>query len=206
MSPAPLELETARLKLREFSADDAAFVLRLLNEPSFIEFIGDRGVRTLTDAERYLRNGPMASYRHHGHGLLRVSLKDGDIPVGMCGLVKRDTLPAPDIGFALLPDFWGRGYVTEAAEAVLEHGEHAESKEVDLDEADGVEVVLLPLNDGAVLHARGLDGDDGAQRLLGEDEAADVDAAMSWCGVELFDDVGELLDAWVAGVEVRSFE
>jgi RimJ/RimL family protein N-acetyltransferase len=123
MSPAPLELETARLKLREFSADDAAFVLRLLNEPSFIEFIGDRGVRTLTDAERYLRNGPMASYRHHGHGLLRVSLKDGDIPVGMCGLVKRDTLPAPDIGFALLPDFWGRGYVTEAAEAVLEHGQ-----------------------------------------------------------------------------------
>jgi len=123
MSPAPLELETARLKLREFSADDAAFVLRLLNEPSFIEFIGDRGVRTLTDAERYLRNGPMASYRQHGHGLLRVSLKDGDIPVGMCGLVKRDTLPAPDIGFALLPDFWGRGYVTEAAEAVLEHGQ-----------------------------------------------------------------------------------
>jgi RimJ/RimL family protein N-acetyltransferase len=65
----------------------------------------------------------MASYRQHGHGLLRVSLKDGDIPVGMCGLVKRDTLPAPDIGFALLPDFWGRGYVTEVAEAVLQHGQ-----------------------------------------------------------------------------------
>jgi ribosomal-protein-alanine N-acetyltransferase len=122
MSSSPLELETARLTLREFSVDDATFVLRLLNEPSFIEFIGDRGVRSLSDAKRYLHDGPMTSYRQHGHGLLRLSLKAGDIPIGMCGLVKRDTLPDPDIGFALLPAFWGRGYVTEAARAVLEHG------------------------------------------------------------------------------------
>jgi len=105
-----LQLETPRLRLREFTEDDAAFVLRLLNEPSFIEFIGDRGVRSLDDARRYLREGPMVSYRAHGHGLLRVSLKIDDTPIGMCGLVKRDTLPESDIGFALLSEHWERGY------------------------------------------------------------------------------------------------
>jgi len=119
----PIALETQRLRLREFNLDDAPFVLRLLNEPSFIEFIGDRGVRNLDDARRYLREGPMASYRLNGHGLLRLSLRMDDTPIGMCGLVKRDTLPEPDIGFALLPEFWDRGYVTEAAEAAMAHGE-----------------------------------------------------------------------------------
>lgn len=112
--------------------EDAAFVVQLLNEPSFIEFIGDRGVRTLQDAERYLREGPIASYRRFGHGLLRVSLKDSDIPIGMCGLVKRDTLPHPDIGFALLPAFWGQGFVTEVARAAMKHGR----------EVLGIQVVL----------------------------------------------------------------
>jgi RimJ/RimL family protein N-acetyltransferase len=130
MSSRSLELDTSRLKLREFVMEDAAFVLQLLNEPSFIEFIGDRGVRTLQDAERYLREGPMSSYRQFGHGLLRVSLKDGDIPIGMCGLVKRDTLPNPDIGFALLPAFWGQGFVTEAARAVIQHGREVLGKQV----------------------------------------------------------------------------
>jgi len=97
-------------------------VLRLLNEPSFIEFIGDRDVRSLDDARRYLREGPMTSYRAHGHGLLRVSLKMDDTPIGMCGLVKRDTLPDPDIGFALLPEHWEQGYVNEAAKAAMKHG------------------------------------------------------------------------------------
>jgi ribosomal-protein-alanine N-acetyltransferase len=130
MSSRSLELDTSRLKLREFVMEDAAFVLQLLNEPSFIEFIGDRGVRTRQDAERYLREGPMSSYRQFGHGLLRVSLKDGDIPIGMCGLVKRDTLPNPDIGFALLPAFWGQGFVTEAARAVIQHGREVLGKQV----------------------------------------------------------------------------
>lgn len=117
-----ISLQTPRLRLREFVPDDAAFIVRLLNEPSFIEFIGDRGVRTQDDAVRYLREGPMASYRAHGHGLLRLSLRDDDTPVGMCGLVKRDTLPDADIGFALLPEYWGHGYVTEAAAAAMHHG------------------------------------------------------------------------------------
>lgn len=125
MSYPVMEFNTARLKLREFVVDDAEFVLGLLNEPSFIEFIGDRGVRTRHDAERYLQEGPIASYRKHGHGLMRVSLRDGDVPIGMCGLVKRDTLPDPDIGFALLPAFWNQGYVTEAAQAAMQHGREA---------------------------------------------------------------------------------
>lgn len=120
-----LQLETPRLRLREFTEDDADFVLRLLNEPSFIEFIGDRGVRTADDARRYLREGPMASYRAHGHGLLHTALRADGTPIGMCGLVRRDTLPAPDIGFALLPEYWNRGYVTEAARAAMDHGRQA---------------------------------------------------------------------------------
>jgi len=117
-----ITIDTPRLQLREFVLEDAAFIVRLLNEPSFIEFIGDRGVRTREDAERYLREGPMASYQTNRHGLLRLALRDDDTPIGMCGLVKRDTLPHPDIGFALLPDYWGRGYVTEAAAAAMQHG------------------------------------------------------------------------------------
>lgn len=120
---AAIALDTPRLALREFDErDDAAFVLRLLNEPSFLEFIGDRGVRTLDDARRYLREGPIASCRAHGHGLLRVSTRADGQAIGMCGLVRRDTLPIPDLGFALLPEHWGAGYVQEASAAVLEHG------------------------------------------------------------------------------------
>lgn len=122
----PLTLHTPRLELREFDESaDAPFILRLLNEPSFHEFIGDRGVRTLEDARRYLREGPIASCRAHGHGLLRLALRGGAEPLGMCGLVRRDTLPMPDLGFALLPEAWGHGYVQEAARAALEHGRSA---------------------------------------------------------------------------------
>ena len=125
MSQTLLEIDTPRLKLREFVIEDAAFVLQLLNDPSFIEFIGDRGVRNLEDAKRYLQEGPITSYQKYGHGLLHVSLKEADVPIGMCGLVKRDTLPHSDIGFALLPTFWNQGYVTEAARAAMEHGQRS---------------------------------------------------------------------------------
>ena len=118
----PIRIETTRLVLEEFALSDAAFIVGLLNQPSFIEFIGDRGVRTTADAERYLREGPMHSYRQNGHGLLKVGLRDSATPIGMCGLVRRDTLPHADIGFALLPQFWNAGYVTEAAQAAIEDG------------------------------------------------------------------------------------
>jgi ribosomal-protein-alanine N-acetyltransferase len=116
------ELETPRLVLRRFVFDDAPFVLGLLNEPSFIENIGDKGVRTLEDAERYLRDGPMAMYERYGFGLWHTARKSDGAAVGMCGLLRRDTLPDADVGYAYLPAFWGQGYAFEAAEATLRHG------------------------------------------------------------------------------------
>ena len=114
-------LETPRLVLREFTHEDDAFVLRLLNEPSWLRFIGDRGVRTLPDARRYLDDGPRRSYARNGFGLWCVVPKGGDAPVGMCGLLRRDTLADVDVGFAFLPEAWGRGYARESAAAVLDH-------------------------------------------------------------------------------------
>ena len=113
-------LETERLVLRQFGAGDAGFVLRLLNEPSFVQNIGDRGVRTLEDAGRYLVDGPIASYQRHGHGLWLVARKETLQPIGMCGLLKRDQLPDVDLGYAFLPEFWSRGYAHESARAALD--------------------------------------------------------------------------------------
>lgn len=111
-------LETKRLRLRRLTATDDAFILQLLNEPSFIANIGDRGVRTLVDARRYLTDGPIASYRKHGYGLYGVELKASGEPIGICGLVRRDYLEDADVGFAFLPQFWLRGYAFESAAAV----------------------------------------------------------------------------------------
>lgn len=118
-------LETERLVLRPLTADDAEFILELLNEPSFLRYIGDRGVRTAADACRYIREGPMASYERFGFGLYRVELKASGEPLGICGLLKRDELPDPDVGFAFLPRFWSKGYASESAAAVLAHARDA---------------------------------------------------------------------------------
>jgi RimJ/RimL family protein N-acetyltransferase len=112
-------LETERLSLRRLAVDDAEFILTLLNEPSFLRYIGDKKVRNLDDAPQYILNGPVASYERHGFGLNCVELRESHTPIGMCGLLKREELPDPDIGFALLPDFWNKGFALEAAEAVL---------------------------------------------------------------------------------------
>jgi RimJ/RimL family protein N-acetyltransferase len=114
-------LETGRLVLRQMTSDDAEFILRLVNEPSFIRFIGDKGVRNHVDAARYIQTGPVASYERFGFGLYLVELKGTRIPIGMCGLVKRDSLPDADVGFAFLPEFWSQGYALEAAVAVTEY-------------------------------------------------------------------------------------
>ena len=108
--------------LRRFTLDDAPFVLRLLNEPSFIANIGDKGVRDLDGACGYLREGPLAMYQRHGFGLWHAALCDGGTPVGMCGLLKRDILPDVDLGYAYLPEYWGQGLAYEAAAAVMRHG------------------------------------------------------------------------------------
>lgn len=118
-------LETERLVLRRMCLDDDAFIRTLLNEPSFVRFIGDRGVRTLDDARRYIADGPLASYRRVGFGLYLVETRDERAPIGICGLLKRDTLEHPDIGFAFLPRFWSQGYAYESASAVLCYGRTA---------------------------------------------------------------------------------
>jgi RimJ/RimL family protein N-acetyltransferase len=115
-------LETERLILRHFTVEDAAFVLRLLNEPSFLENIGDKKVRTLSDAATYLLDGPIKSYQAHGHGAYLVALKESLEPMGLCGLLKRDQFEDPDVGYAFLPEFWSKGYALEAAAAVMEYG------------------------------------------------------------------------------------
>jgi [ribosomal protein S5]-alanine N-acetyltransferase len=116
------ELVTSRLVLRRLEFGDAEFLVELLNEPSFLENIGDRGVRDEQDAHRYLREGPMAMYAKYGFGLWHASLKSDGTAVGMCGLLKRDSLPDADIGYAYLPAHWGKGYALEAADATLRHG------------------------------------------------------------------------------------
>ncbi|MFF0827059.1 GNAT family N-acetyltransferase [Brevibacillus sp. NPDC003359] len=115
-------LETDRLILRWQTAEDADFVLKLMNEPSWIRFIGDRGLRTTEDARNYILNGAVAMYESHGFGLYLAELKEGNVPIGLCGLIKRDSLEDVDIGFAYLPAYWGKGYAYEAASAVLVHG------------------------------------------------------------------------------------
>jgi RimJ/RimL family protein N-acetyltransferase len=115
-------IETRRLTLREFTEADAGFALALLNEPAFHRYIGDKGIRTVADAGLYLREGPFASYAKHGHGLWHVSIAATGEPVGMCGLIRRDYLDAPDIGFAYLAAHCGKGYGYEAGSATLAYG------------------------------------------------------------------------------------
>lgn len=115
-----MHIDTPRLALTELSEGDAEFIRGLLNEPSFLRWIGDRGVRTVEDAKRYIREGPAAMYARFGYGLLRVGLKPEGTPIGICGVLKRDALPDPDLGFSLLPAYWSQGYALEAARAVMQ--------------------------------------------------------------------------------------
>jgi RimJ/RimL family protein N-acetyltransferase len=115
-------LETQRLTLRYMDAADAPFILRLVNEPAFLQFIGDRGVRTIADAEVYIDRGPLASYSQHGFGLLLVELKTSCTPIGMCGLMQKPWLDHPDLAYAFVPEAGGNGYGIEAARAVLDYG------------------------------------------------------------------------------------
>ena len=115
-------IRSARLELRELTLRDDEFILQLLNEDSFLRFIGDKGVRTLSDAREYIAQGPIGSYRRCGFGLYLTSLRDGGIPIGICGLVKRETLEDVDLGFAQLSRHCSRGYATESAAAVLAYG------------------------------------------------------------------------------------
>jgi RimJ/RimL family protein N-acetyltransferase len=116
-------LEAPRVRLRRLTELDAGFICSLLNQPSFIRYIGDRGVRSDDDARRYIREGPMTSYSKHDFGLYLVELKHDGAAAGICGLLKRESLEDVDLGFAFLPEYWSKGYAWEASCAVLEDAE-----------------------------------------------------------------------------------
>ncbi len=114
-------IETERLELREFNLNDCDFILELVNSPGWIQFIGDKHISTADEARVYLARGPMESYRKNGFGTLMVQLKKDKTPIGMCGLIKRDTLHDVDLGYALLQAHTGKGYAREAAAAALNY-------------------------------------------------------------------------------------
>lgn len=114
-------LETERLVLKEFTIDDADFILNLLNTPGWLQYIGDKNVRTPEDAVSYLENGPIKSYKENGFGLWMLLLKNRNTPIGMCGLINRDSLDDIDIGFALLPEYSNLGYGYEIAQATMNY-------------------------------------------------------------------------------------
>jgi ribosomal-protein-alanine N-acetyltransferase len=114
-------LTTPRLLLRAVTSNDASFVLELMNEHPYIENIGDRGIRTVADAERYLHEKYVPAYEHYGYGMYVVDSAAERVPVGICGLVRRDILDQPDLGFAFLQRHWSRGYALEAAAAIITH-------------------------------------------------------------------------------------
>lgn len=158
------ELETERLTLRRLTTADAPLILALLNDPDFLRFVGDRKVRTEEDACAYLANGPLASYGRHGFGPYAVELKrGGGLPIGICGLFKRDCLPDPDIGFAFLPAWRARGFACESARAVLADS----SSRLGLPR---VLAIVDPANERSVALLKRL-GLDAAGTLPGEDDA-----------------------------------
>ncbi|HEH9427221.1 TPA: GNAT family N-acetyltransferase [Aeromonas sobria] len=115
-------IASSRLILRELIVTDAPFILELLNDGDFYRYIGDRGIRTLAQAQEYIQQGPAVSYARYGHGLYLVERKEDGASLGICGLIKRDTLDQVDIGYAFLPQYRGQGYAIEAAQAALADG------------------------------------------------------------------------------------
>lgn len=114
-------LETDRLLLRELVVQDAAFILVLLNSPGWLQFIGDRNVRSKEEAVNYLKNGPIKSYKENGFGLYLVERKEDQKSIGVCGMIIRVQLEHPDLGFAFLPEYFGKGYAYEIARQTIVH-------------------------------------------------------------------------------------
>jgi [ribosomal protein S5]-alanine N-acetyltransferase len=111
---------TQRLCLRRVTLQDAPFILKLVNDPDWLTYIGDKNVNNLEDAENYIKYGPLAMYEQFGFGLMLVELKHSAEPIGSCGLLQRDYLVCPDIGFAFMPAFRGQGYAYEAASGIMD--------------------------------------------------------------------------------------
>jgi RimJ/RimL family protein N-acetyltransferase len=116
-------LETERLSMRWLTLEDAGLMLAVWTDPAFVRHVGDRGIRTLEQAQETLLSGAFRLYEDHGYGPFRVALKAGDMPIGTCGLFRREGYDEPDIGWSVLPEFVRQGYAYEAARAVLEYAQ-----------------------------------------------------------------------------------
>jgi [ribosomal protein S5]-alanine N-acetyltransferase len=157
--------ETARLRFDYVTLDDAAFALELLNEPVYIQNIADKGVRDIAGAEAYLRDGAIASYAKHGHGLYKVTLKETGEPIGMCGLIRREILEDPDLGYAYLQRHHGNGYASEAGAAVLEHGRRQMH-------IGRIVAITTPQNTGSIRVLEKLGFHYDSERILFEDKVS----------------------------------
>lgn len=115
-------LETERLIIREIIETDEEFILDLLNQPSFVNNVGDRNVRTIEQSREFIQERFRASYKNFGFGLYAVKLKETNATIGICGFVKRDFLAEADLGFAVLPEFERKGYGFESALAMMNYG------------------------------------------------------------------------------------
>lgn len=136
-------IETERLQLYKVSLDDTPFIVELLNEPSFLKYIGDKGIRTAEDAVKYIKKEFLGSYEQRGYGLLLVKLKDGNVPIGICGIKKRDSLDLPEIGYAFLSKYRSMGYATESARAAIDYAR----KEIGLKR---VAAITTPENEASI--------------------------------------------------------
>ena len=156
--------DSPRLVLRRLTTEDAAFILALVNEPSWLRHIGDKGVHDIEGAECYIVDGPITMYAARGFGLYLVERKEDGAPIGICGLIKRDTLEDVDIGFAFFPAYWGHGYAREAVAATLEHAR----RDIGLGR---VVAITSPDNTGSIrlLESVGF-VQEGMLRLSGDDE------------------------------------
>ncbi|MEJ6005863.1 GNAT family N-acetyltransferase [Paucibacter sp. AS339] len=116
-----LVLKTERLRLRWFAPGDEAFLLEQLQEETWKRNISDPGVTDLEAARVWMVEKLLVWHWPRGLGLWAVErASDGEL-MGMCGLLQRDYLPVPDIGYAFLPRYWGQGYAREAAQACRDY-------------------------------------------------------------------------------------
>lgn len=163
-----LVLRTPRLVLRWFSPDDAPFVLELLNEPSWIKNIGDRGIRTVDEARAWVETSLIPNYRSQGMGFWAVEHREHHALMGMCGLIQRASLPDVDVGYAFLPRFWNHGFAKEAALACVEYGERVLG-------LDRVLAITSPHNIPSARVLRGIGFQHEDTRILaGEEHETDV--------------------------------
>ncbi|MEZ4809127.1 MAG: GNAT family N-acetyltransferase [Allomuricauda sp.] len=115
-------IETERLIIAEVDLNDTGFIVQLLNSPTWLQFIGDKGVRNVEQAQKYIEESLIGAYRKNGFGLYKLCVKESLVPIGLCGFLQRDYLDSPDIGFALLPEYESKGFMYEAGSALMDYG------------------------------------------------------------------------------------